>query len=128
MVGNESALGGKHRVRQRISGPRWLRRAPRPRLGVNVPPPSSPGHCPGPGPEPRRPLPTAPPRGLRPKPSAPALPVASRSQPFRVACSPRVKDVAGDGQVPAPGYHQATQHKNAVAHAKYERPQFAPTP
>lgn len=77
-----------------------------------------PGSLPGSRPRVWRPLPTAPPRGLRPKPSAPALQVASRSQPFRVAYSPRVKDVAGDGQVPGPGYHPATQHKNALARAK----------
>lgn len=60
---------------------------PRPRLVGEVPPTLEPRSPPGSRPQPGRPLPTAPPRGLRTKPAAPAPPPGPGASP---SLSPRV--------------------------------------
>lgn len=111
MRNTEQGRGGPSHFQS--PSPRWQRRTPQLRLAVTVPSPPSPGHCRRPRPELRRALPTAPPRGLRPKSAAPVQSAASRNLPYCVASSPQDKDAAGDGQVPSPGHSWTTQHKNA---------------
>lgn len=95
-----------------ILGPEVATKNPATSTHPDGPVASEPGSPPGSRTDIRRPLPTAPPRGLRQKPAAPVQSAASRTRPFRAAPVPRVKDAAGDGQVPDRDRNLNTLHKN----------------
>lgn len=116
---------GKHGTRQKRSDQDSREEPPWPPLVVTTRSPPSPGHCRGPRPELRRLLPTAPPRGLWPKPASPVQSAASGNRPFRVAFCPRDKDVAGNGQVPLSRTQLDHPIQKRAGQAKRRRPQFA---
>lgn len=109
---------GKHCARWRGPGPGRRRRSPRPGLVVTVVTPA-PGSPPGSQAHPRRPLPTAPPRGLRPSPAPrSAAPPRPGAEPSR-----RLETWAPRGwALPRPGRSPDAPPESAL------RPPRAPTP
>lgn len=82
-----------------------------------------PRHRPGPGRDRGDLSPTAPPRGPRPKPAAPALHPPSHPLPHRPASRGPGCD-RGHGQVPRSRSRSGPLHQNSRACAPHRRPQF----